>query len=197
MNRLNRRFSRAFRALAFAVALFTGSQLVNPPRAHAVAGVFSAALGSPSGGVVALAVVSGALGVVALGDEVRCLIKGSCGAAGQVARVVLGFSLVGLGYIFLDGQTGDLRFARVEPEQAPTLHVSAQDIASYNDELEELNAARETLIDSMNGARFETSEQLIDATNSQWERMGGHGVFSEGALRTARAVLAQAIAQAR
>lgn len=164
-------FKVQFVALAVLVGFTTVT--VAPRPAHALIGIAATAYAVRTAGGITLltgGVITGAsliyaatYGAATLGEAIGAAVLAAMGIA-------VGTVTAGIGLILLDGENGgqgSLVFQWVDPAK-PELYaaagVTAQQVSVYNTEVEELNAARETIEAEMN--RIHGS---LDDAHALWE----------------------------
>ncbi len=135
----NRTWLRGFLALSMAVGL------ASPPReAHAIAGIAT--------GLIPVAVVGGVLIAAGASLAIGLRVDTSscsglyCGLAEVVIDLLVALPLAIAGLIMLD-ESGQSRpnFTAINEAEALQLRITAEQAEIFNSEIEELNAARETV----------------------------------------------------
>jgi hypothetical protein len=150
--------------------------MINPARS--AVGVSFAAPVAVVAGVAALA-VSGAAGY----GGYRLIKKGTTGTIiGGIAALAVSAGGAYFGFLLLDGGQ-EAKFAEISPEAADELGVSAQDIAVYNLEIEQVNAIAREVGERLNG------QENVELSRDLWIELGSE--LSPATMKTVIAVAQQ------
>ncbi len=149
--------------MMLALSMFVSA--VIPAKSHALVG---AVVAVPT--VVAVGAITAGAGGVGL---VSAILYGDRRGAGRYDGLLLGLAsyvVIAVGLVILDDNSQGIAFGELDETKAVALGINAEEAAAYNSELEEINAAKQSI--EMEVVKME--EPSAEKAHALWQEMRGN-----------------------